>query len=216
MSSDDRNIRVWLVEDDREYRDTALYILGNTTGISCEATFHSVEQMVTGWSEGRKTPDVILMDVGLPGQTGLEGARWVKAHAPQTPVVMLTIQDSADVIYSALRAGASGYILKDTPIDKLVAAIRAAAAGGTLMSAPVATKVLGFFSSQDSRSDFGLTDRELEVLTLMAEGLPHAQIAERLYLSGHTVENHLRSIYRKLHVSSGLQAVVKAMRSGIV
>ncbi|NNE70024.1 MAG: response regulator transcription factor [Rhodothermales bacterium] len=208
-------IAIWLVEDDREYQASFLEVIQASGDIVCQATFGSVEALQGGMDDC-PTPDVVLMDIGLPGLGGIQGVRWLKERQPDVPVVMITVQDSSSVILEAFRAGASGYILKDTSSSRIQAAIREAAVGGTLMPAPVAEKVLGLLGGQASSSEFGLTRREKEVLALMADGLPHALIGERLFISNHTVDNHLRSIYRKLHVHSGIQAVAKALRAGIV
>jgi DNA-binding NarL/FixJ family response regulator len=129
---------------------------------------------------------------------------------------MLTIRDDAETIYAALRAGASGYLIKNDQVDQIVAAIREAAQGGTLMPAPVARKVLGFFQQQESKPDYGLTEREMEVLQEMTEGYVQKEIADRLFISPSTVNTHIQHIYEKLHVHSGIEAVAKALRERLV
>ena len=211
-------ISVWIVEDDVDYRQSIEYVLNHTSGFKCTEVFFAFEELegllnhIVGWS----APDVILMDIGLPGLTGIEGVPRLKEKLPDVPVVMLTVKDSADEIFDAFRKGASGYLLKDTTVDRIIAAIREAVAGGTLMPAPVATKVLQYFSSARPQSDYALTPREKQVLSLMADGLAHKEIAERLFLSPYTVENHLRSVYQKLHVSSGIEAVAKAYKERLL
>ena len=211
-------ISVWLVEDDADYRLTIEDLLNHTSGFKCSEVFFAYEEVesLLGAPEGWSAPDVILMDIGLPGLDGIEGVSHLKERLPAVPIVMLTVNDSADVIFNALRAGASGYLLKDTMADRIVAAIREAASGGVLMQAPVATKALQYFSQSKVRTDYALTPREKQVLALMADGLAHKEIAERLYLSPYTVENHLRSIYQKLHVSSGIEAVAKAFKERLL
>ena len=211
-------ISLWLVEDDSRYRETLTYLLDHTSDLRCDRVFYAFEE-VQALVEGDvawQAPDVVLMDIGLPGINGIEGLARLKPSLPEVPIVMLTISDDAEMIYQALRAGASGYLLKDTPLDQTMAAIREAYHGGTLMPAPVAHKVLGFFSKDLSQTDYGLTDREIEVLRLMTEGYSQKQIADVLCLSRHTVDNHIRHIYRKLHVHSGIEAVSKAIRERLI
>ena len=211
-------ISVWIVEDDVDYRKTIEYLFDHTSGFKSTEVFYAYEEIESLLDETKEWthPDVVLMDIGLPGMDGIEGVSRLKNRLPDVPIVMLTVRDEADLIFKAFRAGASGYLLKDTGVDRIVAALREAVAGGTLMPAPVASKVLQFFSQKKTSADYALTPREKEILDLMADGLAHKAIAERLYLSPYTVENHLRSIYQKLHVSSGIEAVSKAFRERLI
>ena len=158
-------------------------------------------------------PDVVLMDYNLPGMNGVEGLKHLKQHLPTVSIIMLTIEDDEDLIYEALRAGASGYLTKNSSLDKMISAVKESSQGGTLMPSGVARKVLSFFTDQAvPKEDYGLTPREKEILQLMGEGLAHKQIAHKLFLSYHTVDSHVRNVYRKLHVRSGIEAVAKAYK----
>lgn len=218
IHSPDSQISIWLVEDDSQYRQTLAYLLNHTTGFRCDAIFFSCEEL-QDLIEGEKPwdpPSVVLLDIGLPGRNGIEGARYLKAQLPEVPILMLTVQDTPETIFEALQAGASGYLLKETPLDEAIAAIRAAVRGGTLMPAPVASKVLHFFTDAQPRADYGLTPRETQILRLMSEGLAQKEIADALAISPHTVDNHVRHIYEKLHVRSGLEAVARAVKEHLI
>jgi len=212
------SIAVWIVEDDIQYRQTVVYLLNHTSDLHCAAEFFAFEE-IQALVDGREPwtpPDVVLMDIGLPGVDGIQGVAWLKTRLPGVPIVMLTLHDDADMIFEALRAGASGYLLKDTPLDQTLDAIREAFRGGSLMPAPVAVKVLHFFRQAVPREKYNLTKREHEILGLMADGYVQKQIAEKLWLSPHTVDNHIRHIYEKLHVHSGIEAVAKAIREQLI
>lgn len=210
-------ISVWIVEDDVSYRDSIVFVLDHTTGLVCSQVFYAYEELESSLNHGRDgVPDVVLMDIGLPGLDGIAGLARLKQRLPRVAIVMLTNHDTSSLIFEALKSGASGYLLKDTSIDRLITAIHEAYDGGMLMPPPIAERVLEFFAASRSKQDYNLTDREMEVLGQMAEGCAHKQIADRLHLSLFTVENHLRSIYRKLHVSSGIEAVAKAYRERLL
>lgn len=211
-------ISVWLVEDDSQYRQTISYLLDHTSGLACRETFQTVEKAHALLSQGDADdqPDVVLMDIGLPGINGIEGVARLKALVPRIPIVMLTVKDNRDFIFKALRAGASGYLLKDTPVDQIIAAIREAYHGGTLLPASVANHVLDFFARSTPQDAYHLSEREMDVLRLMGKGYVRKEIAEELYLSPHTIDNHVRKIYEKLHVSSNVEAVAKAIRKHLI
>jgi len=211
-------VDVWIVEDDAEYRRTLAFLISHASDLACPHAFQSFEDVLQlidhehDWA----LPDVVLMDIGLPGMDGIQATTLLKGRFPDVHIVMLTVSDVADTIFRSLRAGASGYLLKDTPVDQTLAAIRAAHAGGMLMPPSVAGKVLDYFARPSVPPDYGLSDREKEVLELLAEGLAQKQIAERLYLSPHTIDKHVRGIYRKLHVPSCTAAVAKAYREHLL
>ena len=209
---------VWIVEDDAEYRRTLGFLISHSSDLDCSETFESFEDLerhIEGVTDPA-LPDVILMDIGLPGTDGIEATGILKRRFPDLTVVMLTVSDVADSIFRSLRAGASGYLLKDTPVEETLSGIKAARAGGMLMPPSVARKVLDYFNRPPSSTTYGLSSREKEVLDLLGEGLTQREIADRLFLSPHTVDNHLRSIYRKLHVRSATAAVAKAYRERVI
>lgn len=211
------DVSIWVVEDDDEYRSTIAALLNQVSGMTCTRAFSSAETVLKDGMRASEVPDVVLMDHNLPGISGTECTARLKAAHPDVAVLMLTIRDDADTIFEALRAGASGYLLKNAPIDKIITAIREARDGGMLMPGTVARKVLGFFANADRpTSDYGLTDRERDVLQRMVEGLTQAETAAELFISPATVNNHVQRIYRKLHVNSGNAAVAKAVRERLV
>lgn len=205
-------LRVAIVDDDADIRDTLHWILDNTAGFACFGVFKNCLEAVTGLAGG-SLPDVVLMDISMPGQSGVECVRILREQHPTLRIVMQTVHSSDDMIFDSLRAGASGYILKKTPVERLLQAIRDAHEGGAPMSGEVARKVLDFFQQPKSDPSVdGLSDREQDVLRLLIEGHSYKAIADRLYLSVHTVRFHLHNIYEKLHVSSRMEAVAKAMK----
>ncbi len=212
------SIAVWIVEDETKYRETICTVLEHTEGLQCAEAFPDCEAALD-WlkiAPVEQVPDIILLDINLPGLSGIEGIGRMKALVPQTHIVMLTILDAADTIYDAFRAGASGYLLKNTPLRGIVAAVREASQGGMLMPPDVAGKVLDFFTKPGPKVDYGLTRREKEVLQEMAEGYTQKEIAARLFVAANTINTHIQHIYEKLHVHSNVEAVAKAFRERLI
>lgn len=211
-------IKVWVIEDAPHYREGLVRLLEEVSDLKCAGAFATCEDMLGALKmlDASLPPDVALMDIELKGGTvdGIEGITLLKDRLPDVAVVMYTIHDTAERIFAALRAGASGYLTKPAPVDHMVKAIREAHRGGMPMPPPVARKVRHFFSGPDH--DYDLTERELEILTWMEKGAKQKEIAAALYLSHHTVDSHLRNIYQKLHVRSGIQAVAKAIRERLI
>jgi DNA-binding NarL/FixJ family response regulator len=167
-------------------------------------------------------PDVVVMDLNMPGMTGVEATRHISTIAPLTRVVMLTISDQDNDVIDAILAGACGYLLKDSSIQELIAGIRAAAQGESLISPTIATKVLQRVRASSTQPSIEstiraeLSDREIEVLKLIANGKDNAMIAGELHISPKTVKNHISNILMKLQIDNRIQAAVYAVRSGIV
>jgi two-component system nitrate/nitrite response regulator NarL len=168
-------------------------------------------------------PDVVVMDLNMPGIGGVEATRQLAARMPATPVLVLTISSDDDSIMQAMMAGASGYLLKDAAVEELVAGIRAAAAGESSISPRIAAKVLAWMregrAEQRATADTvnaDLSEREIEVLRLLAEGKGNAEIAQELFISPKTVKNHIASILVKLQIENRIQAAVYAVKAGIV
>jgi DNA-binding NarL/FixJ family response regulator len=208
-----RPVEVWMIEDNHAFRNTVSRLLNRTEEIRCSHSFPACEDALTLLETGA-TVDVMLLDVELSGMNGIEGLRKIKAMSPATRVIMLTVFEDHERVFRAICAGASGYILKASPFEKIVESVHQVMAGGAPMSPRVASSVLAMFTRMAGpKTDFGLTEREHEVLELMKEGLTKKEIAGRLELSFHTVDDYLRNIYAKLHVHSQAGAVAKAMKN---
>lgn len=207
-----RPICVWLVEDNHAFRQTVARVLNQMEGIECAQHFSNAEDALDALLGGG-VPDVILLDVGLPGQNGIAAVPRIKAILPSARVVMLTVFDDDEKVFKAICAGASGYLLKSTTPAKIAESIREALVGGAPMTPKVAGAVLQMFSKMNQpRHDYGLTEREENILKLMADGLTVKAIADQLAVSYHTADTHMRNIYTKLHVHSRGSAVAKVFR----
>ena len=212
------DITVWLVEDEPLYRESIQELIEETEGMTCTGAFHSCEAAIEELHSGEKVPNVILMDIGLkPNMSGVDGAGKVKAIVPSAQVIMLTIHQDNNSVFDALRAGASGYILKDQPPSRIVRGVREAMDGGVPLTGAIARKMLSTFREDNvSEIDYQLTKREKEILEHIVDGHSQNKIAAKLYISPATVDSHIRNIYAKLHVNSRARAVAKAIRDGIV
>ena len=201
-------IRLCLVEDNAATREGFLKLLGHSPEIVCLGAYESAEQAEKAIPALK--PDVVLMDVSLPGKSGLECIAKLRQVCPEVEWIVLTSHEDPDVIFNALRAGASGYLLKQTAPEELVPAIEEVLEGGAPMSIKVARRIVSHFHPPGNPGDGKtLTARENEILSHLAKGLTCKQVAERIHLSPHTVNNHLRNIYRKLQVQTRTEAVVK-------
>ena len=208
---------VWLIEDHGDSRRVLARVLNRAATTQCPCAFASCEEALAALRTNPH-PDVILLDVGLPGMDGIEGIRHIKALSPATHVIMLTVYDDQEKVFNAICAGASGYLLKTADEDAVVGAIQEVLQGGAPINPRVARMVLNMFASRSAppAHSYGLSDREREVLELMVQGLVKKEIADRLHLSYHTVDNHLRSIYTKLQVHTRGGAVAKAVSEHLV
>jgi DNA-binding NarL/FixJ family response regulator len=205
-------ITVSLVDDELDLREHIAGFVGAAPGFRCVSTYASAEEALRHLPKDK--PDVVLMDINLGGLSGIECVRQLKPLAPATQIVMLTVFDDTEKIFSALAAGASGYLLKRLAPAKLLEAIREVHEGGSPMSAPIARKLVQSLQSTPARGDENadLSPREREVLHGLAEGQAYKQIADKLGVSIHTVRNYIRRIYEKLHVRSRTEAVAKFLR----
>ncbi len=209
-----------LVVDDHDLFRTGLKTLLEEQGVNVVGEAPNGQTAIRLASE--LAPDVIIMDLNMPGLTGVETTRKLSSMAPLTRVVVLTISADDDDVMNAVMAGACGYLLKDSSIQELIGGIRAAASGESLISPQIAAKVLRRLRSQSSSVDAAetiraeLSNREIEVLKLIANGKDNAQIARELFISPKTVKNHISNILMKLQIENRIQAAVYAVRSGIV
>jgi DNA-binding NarL/FixJ family response regulator len=200
-------IRVSLVEDDARARRIVADWLGQAADLELISKFQDAEAALAALPQER--PDVALVDINLPGQSGIECVRQLKPQLPDTQFVMVTVYEDADRIFEALSAGASGYLLKQSPREELLAAIRQVHQGGSPISGSIARKVVQFFQrpfGAAPKTDT-LSEREREVLELLSRGYLYKEIAETLSISYDTVTTYGRRIYEKLHVHSRAQAV---------
>jgi DNA-binding NarL/FixJ family response regulator len=207
---------IWLVEDNDSYRNNIRKLVDLTEGLQCERDFAKCEDAIKEL-DTTAAPDLVLMDIGLPGIDGIEGVRRIKAIAPSVDVVMLTAFDDNDRVVQAICAGATGYLLKNTSAEEIVTSLRVILSGGSPMNAQIARKVLQLFSMMAGRQDdYGLTKREKDILQLLVEGLIAKQIAHKLGSSYHTIDTHIRNIYSKLQVHNRSGAVAKALKERIL
>jgi len=205
-------ISVWLVEDNHTFRNTVVRVLNDVPALECPLHFSNSEDALNALADGAVV-DVILLDVELPGLNGIDAVRRIKSISPATRVVMLTVFDDHDKVFKAICAGASGYLLKTSPVEKIVDSIREVHGGGAPMTPRVARSVLDMFARLSvPQHDYGLTVREQKILELMTQGLIKKEIADQLSLSYHTIDTHLRNIYTKLHVHTRTGAVSKALK----
>lgn len=209
-------ITVWLVEDEPFYRHAFRDLVDDAADIRLGRAFGTCEEALEALDED-DAPDVVVLDIGLPGMPGTEGARRVKARSPASQVIMLTVHEDDETIFEALCAGASGYLLKNAASDRILQALREVYHGGVPFTPPVARRVLQRLTQTlVPPADYGLTAREKEILRHMADGATQKRMAADLFLSPHTIDTHLRNIYAKLHVHSGMEAVAKALRERLI
>ena len=205
-------IHVTIVDDDDEIRNGLCWLLNHSDGFVCESNYRNCAELLRGVDEN--TPDVVLMDIGLPGKSGIECVLKIKEYFPRVEVLMVTVYTEDDKVFQSIRNGAVGYILKNTSSDKLLEAIKEAYRGGAPMSPEVARKVIGYFQGGDDGSwTASLSQRELEVLQGLVDGFSYKSIAERLFISAHTVRFHIHNIYEKLHVRTRAELVAKAVKN---
>lgn len=205
-------IRLALVEDDPEVRELLQGYLCQQPEFDCVLVAESAEDFLNQLTEVRQPPQVVLLDIHLPGMSGLDALPHIKQRLPEADVLMQTVFDDADRIYRALCAGASGYVLKNTPLPEIKAAVLEVERGGAPMSRAVARKVLAHFKPTPTVQPDLLTARERDVVQGLVDGLGDKQVAARLGLSPETVRSYVKRIYKKLHVGSRTELVSRAAR----
>ncbi len=211
-----RLIEVAIIEDQREIREGLAALVTGTTGYRCTGAFRTMEEALERLRE--PLPEVVLVDIGLPGMSGIDGIRRLKQSHPAVSALVLTVYDDDERIFDAICAGACGYLLKKTPPARLLESVREVANGGAPMSPEVARRVIALFREirPPERADYHLTAHELRLLKLLVEGHNYKTAAEEVGVSVNTISFHMRHIYEKLQVHSKSEAVAKALRNRIV
>jgi DNA-binding NarL/FixJ family response regulator len=214
-------IRVIIADDHALFRRGLEMVLESEPDIEVVAQANDGHEVVKLAVE--HVPDLVLMDVRMPGRGGIDAAAAIKDQVPNSKILMLTISDEEEDLYDAIKAGASGYLLKEISIEEVAGAIRSVHAGQSLISPSMASKLLTEFAAMARKDEEKqqmptprLTDREMEVLTLVAQGLNNRDIAKELFISENTVKNHVRNILEKLHLHSRMEAVVYAVREKLL
>jgi DNA-binding NarL/FixJ family response regulator len=211
-------IRVTIFEDNKHLRETFQFLLSNSAGFSCTGAFPDCNDLLENLSAHET--DVVLMDIEMPGISGIEATRLVKQHFPEINILIQTVFFEDEYIFNAICAGASGYILKSTTPDGYLQAITDVQAGGSPMTPGIARRVLELFKTNlqpaTPAKEYHLTTQEKKVLQLLVAGKSYKMIAAELFVATDTIKSHVSNIYAKLHVHSGTEAVAVALRDKIV
>src|SRR6187401_1632828 len=212
-----KSIRVTIFEDNSQLRDGLFNLIEASDGFLCAGAFANCNRVLENIDETK--PDVILMDIEMPGINGIEAVRLVKEKFPQVKILMETIFEEDEKIFQSICNGAQGYILKNTPPEGILNAIREIYEGGAPMTPIIASKVLRLFKknlSDLTDESYRLSSREKEILKCLVEGMSYKMIAETCFISADTVNGHIKNIYKKLQVHSKSEAVVKAIKSRLI
>ena len=209
-------IRVILFDDNKHIRESLTLLFETDDRFALAGAYNSAKQAAEYVTI--HNPDVVIMDIDMPGVNGIDAVALIHAQFPSLPIIMLTVFDDVDRIYNSLRNGALGYMLKSTDPDKLLDAIVEVHQGGAPMSPAIARKVLTHFKGEETKAneDYNLTAREKEVLSHLVEGLSYKMIAAELNISFETVRSHIKKIYEKLHVQTMTEAVTKTLREKLI
>jgi len=209
-------IKVGIVEDNVKIRNLIQRYLDMQDGISCSVAVESVEEVLDYLKE-QELPDILLMDIQLPGMSGIEGIGIIKQDYPEIDIIMLTVYHDSHKIFDSLKAGASGYLLKHTSLPEIKDAVEDLAKGGAPMSPQIARKVIQYFNTNQAKKkpESNLTAREQDIVNGLVDGLSYKMIADRYDISIDTVRAHIRNIYKKLHVNSKAEVIAKSLRGEI-
>lgn len=205
-------VKVAIVEDNNTLRNSLTNLCNSTQGMICVAALDNLLNVVSDLAKAQ--PDIVLMDIGLPDISGIEGVRTIKANFSNIQVLMFTVFEDDEKIFEAIRAGASGYLLKKTPPEEILASIQQLYEGGAPMSPTIARKVIKSFQSEpvSTLEEFQLTPREKDILYSLVDGLSYKKIADKYFVSISTIRTHICNIYQKLHVNSKSQAVARVLQ----
>ena len=206
--------RIIIFDDNEERLNSVAMLLNLSPNFECVGTFKNCNSLV---EDVEKTePDLVLMDIDMPGINGIEATRLVRKHFDALPVIMQTIFEENDKIFDSLRAGANGYLLKKMPPEKFLDCLHDALNGGAPMSGSIAAKVLHYFAAEQQKKDYHLTEREKQILSMLVKGYSYKMIAAECGIAYNTVNNHIRNIYDKLYVSSATEAVSLAIKERLI
>ena len=210
--STNKSIEICVVEDHEDIRNGLVFIINTCPHYNC-SSYKNGEDALKGIMKTK--PDVVLMDINLPGMNGIECTRLIKEMSPDTLIIMCTVFEDTEKIFDALKAGASGYVLKRTAGETLIDAIKDLLNGGAPMSNEIARKVVNSFREgpvQKAKCE-ELTSKENEILDLLADGFGNKEIASRLFVSVNTIRTHIYHIYEKLHVHNRIEALNKIKKA---
>jgi DNA-binding NarL/FixJ family response regulator len=207
---------ITIFEDDDQLRDSLVALIGNSNSNDYTIAGNYSNAMEAATIVRRDNPDVVIMDINMPGKSGFEAVREIKEARPQTFIIMYTMFENDESLFSSLCAGANGYILKKTSPFKLFEAINDVMEGGAPMSPSIAKRVLQSFEIKSFRQEYNITPREKEILQLLIKGYSIKVIASELKISFDTARTHLKNIYPKLHVNCGKEAIAKVLRERII
>lgn len=211
-------MKVTIVEDIKVIREGIATLIDSTPEFDLPNAYENCEDMLSELST--KIPNVILMDINLPGISGIEGIKKVKKLFPKVNIIMLTVHEDNKSVYEALMAGATGYLLKSTPQSQIIDAIKDANDGGSPMNSSIANKVITLMRNShtktESEDSINLSERETEILKKISNGIAYKNIADDLFISIHTVRYHIRNIYDKIHVHTQSEAIAFALRKGLI
>jgi len=208
-------IEIFIVEDDETIREAIKEFLDSVDNFSCSNAFESVESLLAVLKK-EKLPNVILMDIGLPGMSGISGIKLIKEKFPEINTIMLTVYHDTHKIFQSLCAGASGYLLKNSPFSEIKKAIKIVNDGGSSMSPQIARKVIEHFQTGEKiNHDSDLTNKEKEIVSCLVDGLSYKMIAKQEAISIETVRTHIKNIYKKLHVHSKAEVIKKSLTGEI-
>lgn len=211
-------MKVAIIEDQRKFREYLAALINGSPGFRCAGSFRSMEEALARMPAGSELPDVVLVDIGLPGMDGIEGIRILKGRHPNLILLMHTVYDGDERIFDALCAGANGYLLKKTSPARLLESLREAINGGAPMTPEVAHQVIRLFREirPAEKPDEQLTPHEVRLLEMLAEGHNYETAGAELGVTTHTISFHLQRIYEKMHVHSKTEAVAKALRNRLI
>ncbi|HEY6901958.1 MAG TPA: response regulator transcription factor [Puia sp.] len=209
-------IKVAIFDDHQHRREALKLMMSLNQEITCIGDYENCSNLVANL--GGNPPDVVLMDIHMPGVNGIEGVKLLREHFPQTYIIMQTVFDDDDNLFNSIMAGAHGYLLKNTAPDKILEAIIEVYNGGAPMTPSIARRVLNYFNRKPvgGKEEYNLSAREVEILEWLVKGYSQKMVAAELHLSRHTINNHIKNIYQKLHVHSVSEAVATAIQKRIV